>query len=348
MTNVVVAVDIFCGVGGLSYGLKQAGITIVAGVDNDEKCKYPFEKNVFAKFIHEDVSKLKSRNISKLYPPNSHRVLVGCAPCQSFSPHTNKATKKDEQWGLLYDFGELVKKIKPDVVSMENVVPIRNSEVFADFLGLLYQMDYNVSVSSVFCPDYGVPQKRRRLVLLGSKHGEIELIPPTHKPDNYVVVQNAIGNLPPITDGEISEIDPLHRSWTMNKLNKKRIKSSKPGGTWESWPNNIKAECHRKKSGASYKSVYSRMEWDKPSPTITTQFYNFGTGRFGHPEQDRAISLREGAILQTFPPHYLFSEDESSITFSHVGRLIGNAVPVKLGEAIGKSIIEHLNAGVAQ
>lgn len=340
--NTIAAVDIFCGAGGLSYGLKQAGITVLAGIDNDEKCKYPFEKNVGAKFIHEDVSKLKARPILKLYPRYGYRVLVGCAPCQPFSPHTNKVSKTDERWGLLYHFGKLIKNTGPDVVSMENVVPIRNESVFTDFIGLLDEMNYHFSISSVYCPDYGIPQRRRRLVLLGSKHDKITLLPPTHTPKDYMTVRDAIGTLPTIKDGAVSEIDPLHRSWKMSELNKKRIKRSEPGGTWESWPDDIKADCHRKDSGASYRAVYSRMAWDEPSPTITTQFYNYGTGRFGHPEQGRAISLREGAILQTFPPDYIFSENDSDITFSNTGRLIGNAVPVKLGEAIGKSILAHL------
>ena len=121
----------------------------------------------------------------------------------------------------------------------------------------------------------------------------------------------------------------------------RRIKSSKPGGTWRNWPKDLLVNCHRKKTGATYSSVYGRMEWGKPSPTITTQFHRYGTGRFGHPEQHRAISLREGAILQTFPRGYRFIKGKN-FSSTVVARHIGNAVPPRLAEFIGKSIKNHI------
>ena len=136
--------------------------------------------------------------------------------------------------------------------------------------------------------------------------------------------------------------DPLHKSAGLTEINLKRIKQSKPGGTWRDWDKTLLPECYKKPSGKSFGSVYGRMEWDKPSPTITTQFYSFGTGRYGHPEQDRAISLREGALLQTFPRNYKFFKDIDNISISTISRHIGNAVPVDLGKIIGMSINEHL------
>ena len=120
-----------------------------------------------------------------------------------------------------------------------------------------------------------------------------------------------------------------------------RIKNSKPGGTWEDWPKELLPNCYKKESGKTYKSVYGRMEWDKPSPTLTTQFYNYGTGRYGHPVQNRAISLREGAIIQSFPENYIFTETPK-FKFTDIARQIGNAVPPKLAEFIGESILQHL------
>lgn len=138
--------------------------------------------------------------------------------------------------------------------------------------------------------------------------------------------------------------DPLHQTATLSPTNLLRIRASKPGGTWRDWDPELVATCHRKRSGKTYPSVYGRMSWDEPAPTVTTQFFGFGNGRFGHPEQDRAISLREGAILQSFPKNYRFVKPGEPIHFSILGRLIGNAVPVKLGEAIGRSLVAHVLA----
>lgn len=338
------AVDIFCGVGAVTHGLIKAGIPVNAGIDNDESCRYAYEKNNRTEFINEDVRKVSGSRVKKLYPKGDVKILVGCAPCQPFSTHTQKNKKRheDEKWGLLYSFSRLVEEIEPEIVSMENVLQIRGHEVFTDFVKKLEELNYHVYFKSVYCPDYGIPQKRRRLVLLASKFGKIELLPRTHEPSKHKTVRDAIGKLEPLKSGECSKKDPLHRTSKLEVINEKRIRQSKPGGTWLEWNHELRSPCHKKESGSSYTAVYSRMEWDKPSPTITTQFYNFGTGRFGHPEQDRALSLREGAILQTFPKRYDFIDPKSENLLSRLGVQIGNAVPVKLGTVIGKSILKHL------
>ena len=340
----IVAIDIFCGVGGLTYGLNKSGIKVVAGVDIDEKCKFAFEENNDALFIHKSIKEITSKEILKLYPSQSLKVLVGCAPCQPFSKHTQKEKDREtkEDWGLLYHFFELIKKVEPAVVSMENVPQIVKHKVFWDFAEGLKAENYHVNWQNVFCPDYGIPQNRRRLVLLASKLGEIKLIAPTHQPKNYKTVKMAIGNLESIKAGTSSKKDRLHKSATLSEVNLKRIRQSIPGRSWRDWDENLRADCHRKESGRTYGSVYARMEWNKPSPTITTQFFNFGTGRFGHPEQNRAISIREGAILQTFPRRYRFIPSNSPVELKRLGKYIGNAVPVRLGEVIGKSILKHI------
>jgi len=339
----VVAVDLFCGVGGLTYGLNKAGIKVVAGVDVDEKCKFAYEENNGALFIHKSIKEITSEEILTLYPAQSLKVLVGCAPCQPFSKHTQKEKKREtkENWGLLYHFLELTKKVEPTVVSMENVPQIVKHKVFSDFVEGLTSIKYSVNWQNVFCPDYGIPQNRTRLVLLASKFGEIKLIAPTHKPENYKTVKMAIGNFESIKAGTSSKNDRLHKSATLSEVNLKRIRQSIPSRSWRDWDENLRADCHRKESGRTYGSVYARMEWNKPSPTITTQFFSFGTGRFGHPEQDRAISILEGAILQTFPRRYKFIPSDSTVEIKRLGRYIGNAVPVRLGEIIGKSILKH-------
>lgn len=340
----IAALDLFCGVGGLTHGLNKSGINVIAGVDLDANCKFAFEENNKALFIHKSVKEITSKEILKLYPSKSLKILAGCAPCQPFSKHTQKEKnrKKKEDWGLLYYFLKLIKEVKPTIVSMENVPQITKHEVFLDFVKGLKSMDFNVSWQSVYCPNYGIPQSRRRLVLIASKLGKIALIPPTHKPEHYKTVRMAIGKLHPIEMGVSSKKDRLHKSAFLSDINLKRIRKSISGGTWKDWEKDLRAKCHKKKTGKTYSSVYARMKWDKPSPTITTQFFSFGTGRFGHPEQDRAISLREGAILQTFPKKYKFIPSTSPVELKRLGRYIGNAVPVRLGEIIGRTIIGHL------
>ena len=340
------AIDIFCGVGGMTQGLIQSGIKVVAGIDSDESCKFAYEaNNRGAKFFCADIKELKKKDLEEIYGESDIHILVGCAPCQPFSSHTqkNKNRNEDEKWGLLGHFGRLVDASKPDIVSMENVPQIRNSIIFDRFIGVLKENHYNISTEVVFCPDYGIPQTRTRLVLLASKFGPIELLPQTTEKDNYKTVEDTIGSLEPIRAGQISSKDPLHRSSNLSKLNLKRIRQSKPGGTWRDWDETLLLECHRKDSGRSYCSVYGRMKWDEPSPTITTQFYNYGTGRFGHPVQDRSLSLREGSLLQTFPTNYKFIDQKNNnLSIKKLGIHIGNAVPVELAYIIGKTIIKHM------
>ncbi|MCP4220751.1 MAG: DNA cytosine methyltransferase [bacterium] len=338
------AVDIFCGIGGLTHGLTRAGIPVNTGIDIDASCQFAYESNNGGDFISRDVRQLAGHQLKSLYPPDHLRILVGCAPCQPFSTHTQKLKhrEKDEKWRLLYEFRRLITETQPQIVSMENVPQISRQIVFEDFVNELKASDYHVSWQVVNCPDYGIPQTRKRMVLLASQLGPISLVPPSHAPESHVTVRETIGHLETIGDGDVSTSDSMHRAAALSDTNRLRIRQSKPGGTWRDWDEKLVAPCHRKRSGKSYSSVYSRMEWDKPAPTVTTQFYGFGTGRFGHPEQDRALSYREGALLQTFPEDYKFIPDEVSFNGSQLGIHIGNAVPVRLGEVIGQSIKLHL------
>ena len=340
--KMIEAVDLFCGAGGLTKGLEKAGINVSLGIDIDPYCAYPYEANNKAKFLLKSVEKVDA---SELFTKKQkgYRLLAGCAPCQPFSRYRQGIeSKSDKRWKLLHEFRRLIEESLPDFVTMENVPRLREEKVFRDFLRSLHKMGYSTSYQVVNCADYGVPQQRNRLVLLASRHGEINLISPTHTPDKYKTVSDALKKLEPIRAGQSDERDPLHHSASLTPINLKRIKSSKPGGTWRDWDKSLVADCHRKSSGKTYPSVYGRMRWDQPSPTITTQFYGFGNGRFGHPEQHRAISIREGAILQSFPKGYKFLKKGQEVELTFLGRLIGNAVPVKLGEVIGKSIKQHI------
>lgn len=335
-------IDLFCGIGGLTHGLIKENFDVAAGFDIDASCKFAYETNNHSKFYHQDIGLISQDKINKLFGDAKIKILVGCAPCQPFSKYTLKQ-EKDERWGLLYKFADIIIRSSPDIVSMENVPQLSKHQVFKDFVKLLENNNYKISYSNVFCPDYGIPQKRTRLVLLASKFGKITLVQATHNKACYVDVASTIGHLEPISDGVASLSDPLHFSRKLSSTNKKRIQQSKQGGTWENWSNELLLDCHKKKTGKTYTSVYGRMKWNEPAPTMTTQCIGLGNGRFGHPEQDRAISLREASLFQTFPKDYKLVEDFTKpIKIGQIARQIGNAVPVKLGSVIGKSIKEHL------
>jgi DNA (cytosine-5)-methyltransferase 1 len=340
----IACVDLFCGAGGLTHGFYLEGLPVVAGIDMDPACRYPYEANNRAKFLEQDISKVSTTDLKKLFGNAAITILAGCAPCQPFSSyaHRYELDSEDGKWGLLYEFARLAKGARPDIITMENVPTVAGHKVFHDFVISLKQMGYQVWFSVINSSQYGVPQTRRRMVLLASLHGEIKMIEPTlRKPKT---VRQAIGRLRKLNAGESAPRDKLHISSRLSEKNLKRIKVSKPGGTWRDWPGHLVADCHRTESGRTYSGVYGRMEWDKPAPTMTTQCYGFGNGRFGHPDQDRAISLREAAILQSFPRNYSFIPDDGDVEFRALGRLIGNAVPVDLGRAIARSINSHIEA----
>lgn len=360
-SRAIAAIDLFCGAGGLTHGFIRGGIKVRAGVDTDPSCEYPFEhNNQNATFINEDVTTLKSEELAKYYKKGEVRVLAGCAPCQPFSTFRNAYEKKlreirtdhkvastnadrdDNRWSLLRSFARLIDDLDPDIVTMENVPQLCKHKIFIEFKNFLEKNKYFVTEKVVDCSKYGIPQRRKRLVLLASKKGEIELPPYDlfEKLDNSV--KGTIGNLPPVKAGASHPEDRLHKSRDLTRINLKRIRASKPGGTWKDWDQNLLPECYKKETGESFKSVYGRMTWTDPSPVITTQFHNYGTGRFGHPKQNRALTLREAALLQTFPSGYAFVRDDEPVTLNGVGRLIGNAVPPKLSEIVAKCIVQHV------
>lgn len=344
--NNIGVVDLFCGVGGLSHGLKQGGLNIIAGFDIDKTCEYAYTHNNGAQFFDTDITKVTKEQVLSLFGDSKIKVLAGCAPCQPFSSYAFKNKKKDpNKYDLLYQFGRLVEEVQPDIVTMENVPQIASfslKNVLQDFVDLLENHHYHCSVKVVYCPDYGIPQTRKRLVLLASKFGDIKLISPTHSKDNYVTVKDVIGDLPSLEAGEASDTDPLHRAKSLSPLNMQRIMHTPYGGSWKDWPKELMLECHKSENGRSFGSVYGRMRWEKPAPTMTTQCTGLGNGRFGHPEQNRAITAREAALIQTFPQEYKFFADEEHVSIVKASRYIGNAVPPQLGFVIAQSIIRHI------
>jgi DNA (cytosine-5)-methyltransferase 1 len=345
----ICAVDLFCGAGGLSHGLQEAGISVVAGVDVDPACRFPFEANIDAAFLEMDVRELTAAHVRRLWPSGAIRMLAGCAPCRPFSPYRRGVdTSTEKDWPLLEEFGRLVTEAEPDLVTMENVPRIGTSRVFTDFVARLVEGGYAVDWRS--CPgvDYGLAQSRRRLVLVASRFGPISVPQGPRRDDSPRTVRDEIGELPALVSGAADPHDRLHKCRNLSEVNLRRIRASRPGGTWEDWPEELRAPCHRRASGGTFRNVYARMEWDEPAPTITTLAHNFGTGRFGHPEQDRPISLREAAMLQGFPRGYRFVPDDEPVQFSRLGRLIGNAVPPPIAKVVGDAIVKHVADATAQ
>jgi DNA (cytosine-5)-methyltransferase 1 len=339
-------VDLFCGAGGLTHGLLRAGIRVEAGIDVDGAAEHAYSvNNGGAAFLKWDVATKTSPSIEKLFAPGKYRLLAGCAPCQPFSRLTN-GLERHRSWDLLDNFARFVKGIRPELVTMENVPELagRGREVFDRFIQTLESMDYVVNWKIVNCADYGAPQSRKRLVLLASRLGELTVPEGKYgstKPCR--TVRQAIGRLPRLESGGVHRSDPLHLAALLSPLNLKRVRATPhDGGTKDDWPKRLVLDCHKRESGSRYHSIYGRMWWDQPAPTMTTLCNGIGNGRFGHPEQDRAITLREAALLQTFPRYYEFWPRDKKLYGKAVARMIGNAVPTQLASVLGKAILAHV------
>lgn len=237
-----------------------------------------------------------------------------------------------------------MKESMPEFVTMENVTRLARMSVFENFVAELTSLGYAVDHGTLYGPEFGLPQERRRLVLLASRIGAVPL--PTGEKDKrkFKTVKQTIYGLPKLAHGDADPHDPLHTARRMTPINLARMQASIPGGTWRDWPEELLSPCHRRASGASFQAFYGRMKWDAPSPTITTQAYSFGTGRFGHPEQHRSLTLREAAMLQGFPRSYKFVAAGERPSMQAVGRLIGNAVPPPFGVAVGRRFMELTKA----
>jgi DNA (cytosine-5)-methyltransferase 1 len=334
-------VDLFCGIGGLAHGFVKEGFHVAAGIDLDASCEYAFRENNRARFIHRNVELLTSSELAHIFGTSRRRILVGCAPCQPFSKYTS-AQSEDHKWHLLKSFLRLVVQVRPEIISMENVAELQKHVIFHDFVDVLEEHGYEVTESVVETWRYGVPQTRKRLVLLGSRLGRICLPPPTHGESRRRTVRKVIGSLEEISAGETSSSDPLHRARALSSLNLKRIRNTPEGGDWRSWPASLRLACHKRASGKRYEAIYGRMSWNRLAPTLTTHCCGIGNGRFGHPEQDRGISLREAALLQTFPKYYELYDPAVRISSKLLSKHIGNAVPVRLGRIIARAIRQHV------
>jgi DNA (cytosine-5)-methyltransferase 1 len=316
---------------------------IALGLDVDAAAAATYRRNFpDATFFERDICAVDPDEVKEsLGASDAPLVLSACAPCQPFSTFRKKSLNDDSARTLLPALLPFVDALTPDYIVVENVPGIQRE---ADgplmvFVAGLEERDYHVVWKVVDCQRYGVPQRRRRLVLVASQFGQVTIPPPTHGPGLQPVatVDDWIGDLPPLEAGQRHPSVPNHICGAIGELNLRRLRASRELGGRLHWPKELWLDCHQSHGGHS--DVYGCMAGDAPAPVLTTKCTSISNGRFGHPSQDRAISVREAASLQTFPLSFEFVGGLKSTT-----RQVGNAVPVLLAKQLGDSIVEHAQA----
>ncbi len=342
----MIAIDFFCGAGGLSKGLALSGINVLAGIDNNILCQETYNRNnAPSRFIHADMKEYMPEDLLALFPQlrennRDDLLLAGCAPCQPFSS-ANQSEERSPDATLLSQFGRFVEFFLPGMVMVENVpgiARVKGNSTFKRFIRLLESNKYNIIYKPTNAKYFGIPQNRVRLLVIASRIGQATFPDFTHSSkknakQKLVTVREAIGHYPPLIAGQTHETVQNHVAARLSELNLIRLQHTPhDGGGRSDWPEELWLSCH-KKADAGHTDVYGRMYWDRPSPTLTCKCQSISNGRYAHPEQDRAISLREAAAIQTFPDDYIFYGSNTSIAAQ-----IGNAVPVLLGKVMGEHI----------
>jgi len=339
------AVDFFCSIGGMTYGFTMAGIDVIAGIDIDPSCKQTYEyNNKNSKFIEADIKKYSINELktdAEITENDDDLVFIGCSPCQYWSIINTDKSKSKETANLLSEFQKFVEHFKPGYVIVENVPGImkrKEESGLNHFISTLEKLDYTVVKDILNSNKYGVPQNRKRFALIAARVNKKISLPEPIKNKSFVV-KDFIGmnnGFPAISHGHKDTTDFKHTTARLSDLNFRRIqKTKKNGGSRLNWKDDpeLQLECYKGNDNA-FNDIYGRMKWNVPSPTITTKFHSISNGRFGHPSENRGLSLREGATLQTFPKKYVFKEK----SIGKVARQIGNAVPPKLAYLIAKQI----------
>ena len=337
-------IDSFCGAGGLGLGLQRAGFEILLSFDIDQLCintisknkkyfKHPAVTADIADMLNGELLRLCNLKRGELF------LLAGGPPCQGFSVQ-RRGSDTDSRNELVLLYGKLIDELYPKYFVMENVSGIagkRGKTILQQLIENVEKIGYYVHIELLDAQDFGVPQRRKRYIIIGERtdmgnHYKYPLPSGERR-----TVRDAIGNLPePPQDGTDHPEFSLHRRDRLSERNLQRIRAIKEGQGRDDLPEELLADCHKIDSSViGFRSVYGRMAWDDVAPTITARFDSFTRGKFGHPTQDRSISLREGALLQTFPADFEFVGNKVDIA-----RQIGNAVPPIMAEQIGKSIIE--------
>ena len=341
------AIDFFCGAGGLTRGLLDAGVDVIAGIDKEESFRKTYESNnAPAEFISSDIRDINKKYLLKKFPhildDPDDLLFAGCAPCQPFSQQ-RKIKEKRLDATILGEFARLVEQLHPGQVLMENVpgiAKVKGYSTFRRFLKVLDRNKYSYSYTVIDAKKYGVPQNRRRLVLIAMRQANASLPAETHGKGltSYVTVRDAIKRFPILRAGSEHDTIPNHCAAHISKLNLERLRHTpKNGGDRTSWPKRLMLDCH-KKDYKGHTDVYGRMYWKKPAPALTGKCNSISNGRYGHPTQRRAISLREAAAIQTFQDDYIFYGSKINIALQ-----IGNAVPTLLGKVLGGHIVQLRN-----
>jgi DNA (cytosine-5)-methyltransferase 1 len=331
-----VAIDLFAGCGGLSVGLREAGFTVAASVEVNAHAATCYSMNhPDTMMIQKNIRSVTSCDIRKILGQRRLHLLAGCPPCQGFSSvrRLNKKTVRDSRNSLILDYLRLVKKIKPLTIMMENVTALKHYYLFKFMTDALEKLGYQIDCAVVNVADYGVPQRRKRLIIVGSLLGEIHIAPPTKK---HKTVRDAIGKLPSIQRTR----DPLHKIVADHSERVKKIIKLIPhnGGSRSDLPVEYGLKCHEK-DNVGFKDIYGRLCWDDVSSTITGGCLNPSKGRFLHPEKNRVITPREAALLQTFPANYRFPLD---IPKGELASLIGNALPPEFSRIQARQLMHHI------
>ncbi|MDR0283346.1 MAG: DNA cytosine methyltransferase [Propionibacteriaceae bacterium] len=337
-----IVIDFFSGCGGTSAGLRRAGLRIVAAVDFDPAASATYRANFPEAEFHEiDVRKLPLNSFDHLMEADTPIVFSACAPCQPYSSmRPRDSRQRPRERSLLLSLLPFVDRLWPDSIVVENVPGLQKvsgASTWNRFLRHLERGGYSIRWDVVDCRNYGVPQRRRRLVLLASRHGGVDLPAATHGVGGrpYSTVRDWIGHLPPLDAGETCAEDPIHRAGRLGEQNLRRIMATPEGGSRSDWPAELWLECHKRAKG--HQDSYGRMRFDESAPVLTTKCTDITNGRYGHPSQNRGLSVREAALLQTFPQDFTFIGGLRSMT-----KQIGNAVPVLVAEAMGRQVAQHL------
>jgi len=340
--NGLKAIDFFCSGGGMTYGMRKAGIEVIAGIDNDPSVKMTYEKNnPGSVFLLRDIFEyhpIDLKNDLNIRKNDDNMIFIGCSPCQYWSIIRTDKKKAEKSKDLLKEFHRFVKYFMPGFVVIENVPGLEKraeESGLKDFVDDLKSKGYIVHYDIFNLNEYGIPQTRKRFSLIASRVTKEKIIP--EKSEKRFTVRDFIGEhngFPKVNAGHRDMTEFQHSVARLSKENLEILsKTPKNGG------NSVKERRYFK--GKGFKDSYSRMSWDKPAPTITTKFISFSNGRFGHPEENRAISLREGATLQTFPKDYVFYAKSMQVN----ARMIGNAVPPEFARRIGEAIVKGVRNG---
>jgi DNA (cytosine-5)-methyltransferase 1 len=335
--------DFFSGCGGTSLGFQNFGFEIIGALDVDKDASNTFRLNFpHVHFAEKDIRSIAPRDLSEIINDTTKTgplLFCGCAPCQPFTKQRRSIKEDDGRKTLLLEFLRFIVFWKPAYIFLENVPGLQKIDksdgAYSTFTSTLKKLGYKFDASTVSASKLGVPQDRPRFILVGAKKSK-NLRPITQIVKRYsaetLSIRDFIYDLPPIRAGETHPEIPNHAAANLSPQNFERIRLTPQGGDRRDWPENLKVGCHENYRGHS--DVYGRMSWDKLASTLTTRCISYSNGRFGHPEQDRAISVREAARLQTFPDSFVFSG-----TLTSCARQVGNAVPPLMAQRMSEAFM---------